>query len=578
MYSKLKLLVLSLASLATASASCRCRCRPTDPCWPSTRQWKHLNASLDGHLQAVRPIAYVCHDPTYDAAACSAVTTMSNESAWRITQPGAVQWTNWEAWPERNESCDVDTARDRPCGQGRISLYSAVVQNEAHIQAAVRFARQHDLRLAIKNTGHCFLGRSSAPESFQIATFSLNSTNFTDSFVPEGGRASEGPAVTIGAGVVLKHLYDAVAAQNVTVIAGLSHTVGAAGGYVQGGGHSPFGGWKGLAADNALEFRVVTATGDLVVANQYKNKDLFWALRGGGGGTFGVVTSVTLRTFPEIPVISTSVILATSNATAYWEALRVFHANLPAMNDAGASGYYFLNPSATSDGMGVATIALFFSNVSDVAYGDRVWSSTVKSFNDTGASVVYRSDLVPESKYLFALTLTGDSDSAGVVSRPASRLVSHAFLSSPDGPSKLVDAMTKIGALAPGQSFIGHVVAGGLVARNTSDSAVNPAWRRAVTHIAWGTSWGHNATLAEQKVFTDRLTYQQSPLMKALEPDMGAYLNEADPGEINFQQSFWGANYPRLLKVKRKWDPRALFITRRGVGSEEWDEAGLCRV
>lgn len=137
------------------------------------------------------------------------------------------------------------------------------MERAEHIQAAVRFAAKHNLRLAIKNSGHCFLGRSTAPESLQISTNKMKSMAFTDRFVPEGaaGSTSEsfGSAVTIGAGVQLKELYVAATKHNVTVVAGLARTIGAAGGYIQGGGHSPLGNWKGMASDNALEFKVVNA-------------------------------------------------------------------------------------------------------------------------------------------------------------------------------------------------------------------------------------------------------------------------------------------------------------------------------
>jgi FAD/FMN-containing dehydrogenase len=89
----------------------------------------------------------------------------------------------------------------------------------------------------------------------------MKDIKLVDDFIPKGAPdgKNEGPAVIMSAGVQLPELYLAVAKHNRTVIAGSSHTVGAAGGYIQGGGHSPFGAWKGLASDNALEFEVVTA-------------------------------------------------------------------------------------------------------------------------------------------------------------------------------------------------------------------------------------------------------------------------------------------------------------------------------
>jgi FAD/FMN-containing dehydrogenase len=211
---------------------------------------------------AVRPFAYVCHDPTFDADACAFARRHGNESTFLAATPGALQHSNWGARTETGETCYLNTTRNTPCGQGRISLFSAVVRKPAHIQAAVKFASRHNIRLAIKNTGHCYLGRSSAPESLQILTTNMKNISFVDSFRPQGcGSAakSEGPAVTIAAGVFVKDLYRALGEKNLTAVIGLAHTVGAAGGYIQGGGHSPLGWWKGLAADNALEFTVVTA-------------------------------------------------------------------------------------------------------------------------------------------------------------------------------------------------------------------------------------------------------------------------------------------------------------------------------
>lgn len=118
-----------------------------------------------------------------------------------------MQWTNWEAWLERNESCFFDSPASMPFRQGRLSLFSAVVEKAEHIQAAVRFAAAHYLRLAIKNSGNCYIGRSTAPELLQISTGKLKSIRFTVRFLPGGaprGQPDHGSAVTIGAGVNLR--------------------------------------------------------------------------------------------------------------------------------------------------------------------------------------------------------------------------------------------------------------------------------------------------------------------------------------------------------------------------------------
>lgn len=256
------LLTSLLFALCLAHAThSHCRCRPHERCWPSHQEWNHLNSSVHGNLVAVRPVAAACHKPDFSKQECDAVAASWNDSIWRAAEPGAVQWVNWESWPEHNQRCYLGTSPDIPCGQGRISLYSVLAKSASHIQHAVRFAKERNIRLAIKNSGHDFLGRSTAPESLQILTSQMKGIQFVDNFVPAGARKhkGEGSAVTIEAGVALKELYTAVAAKQRIIVAGSSYTVGAAGGYIQGGGHSPLGAWKGLASDNALEFQVVTA-------------------------------------------------------------------------------------------------------------------------------------------------------------------------------------------------------------------------------------------------------------------------------------------------------------------------------
>ncbi|KNG81506.1 FAD/FMN-containing isoamyl alcohol oxidase MreA-like protein [Aspergillus nomiae NRRL 13137] len=541
------------------SNSSSCRCQPHQSCWPSEQEWNSLNSTINGNLVAVRPIAAVCHEGGRNSSACKEVTAAWTNSTWRAAQPGAVQWENWESWPEHNETCYIESPRNMPCGQGQISLYSTLAKSAFDIQETVKFAKQYNLRLVVKNSGHDFLGRASAPGSLQILTNGMKDIKIVDKFTP---------AVTIAAGVSLQELYAAVAARNRTVVAGTSHTVGAAGGYIQGGGHSALGPWKGMASDNALEFTIGTANGELVVANEYQNKDLFWALRGGGGGTFGVVVSVTVRTFDDAPLILTNLNITTSVGNPqYWDALTDFHASLPRINDAKGAGYYWMVPDIKlSENTSVSTLT-------------QVSSSPIKQ---TQHRLTYASYAIPSVGFIFSnIFLTGSSDQTGGVSLLGSRLFSRDLLSSNNGSRKLTSALRSI-RVDPGSAILGHLVAGGAVANNAGkvDSALNPAWRKAITHIVIPRGWEPNATLAEQEAVKRNLTDVEVPILRSVEGDekMGAYLNEANAYESEFQGSFWGENYRRLLEIKKKWDPESLFVVRRGVGSEGWDEWGLCRV
>jgi len=91
--------------------------------------------------------------------------------------------------------------------------------------------------------------------------------------------------------------------------------------------------------DNVLEITIVTAAGDHVIANAYRNKDLFWALRGGGGGTWGVVTSVTYKTHPSTPFSSASLLVNSTNTDSTQKLLTEIIRLTPSLVEQGYGGY-----------------------------------------------------------------------------------------------------------------------------------------------------------------------------------------------------------------------------------------------
>lgn len=293
------------------------------------------------------------------------------------------------------------------------------------------------------------------------------------------------------------------------------------------------------------------------------------------------MVSATLRTFPEVPACVSSVVVNTANGSAYWDVIKTLHTYLPELNGAGGAGYYFMTPPVNSTSMATLVLSLIFANQTDQAKIDTMHAPIVADIVELvgNASVSYASYFLPRLKYYFETSLPGEADTGGLFLATGSRLISRDFLTKPEGPGKLTETLKAIAGDGHGGTMTGHVVAGGQVARNANiDSAVNPAWRRTLTHIVFGLAWDANTSWADQKTIRDRITNEQVPLIRALEPGMGAYLNEADGNESGFQASFWGDKYEKLRKIKAKWDPRGLFITRRGVGSEDWDEDGLCRV
>jgi FAD/FMN-containing dehydrogenase len=171
-----------------------------------------------------------------------------------------LQQPNWEANNYLNQTCFFDGPVNSTCSQGDVPVYGVGVLNSSDMSACVKFARDNNIRLVIKNTGHDYLGRSTGRGALSIWTHNMKNITFSDNFVPSGGNTSVGSTVTIWAGVQLTELYSAVALQNKSVVAGMAHSVGAAGGYIQGGGHSPMANLYGQSTDNAIEYQVVVAS------------------------------------------------------------------------------------------------------------------------------------------------------------------------------------------------------------------------------------------------------------------------------------------------------------------------------
>jgi FAD/FMN-containing dehydrogenase len=153
------------------------------------------------------------------------------------------------------------------------------------VQAAVRWAARHGVRIAARSGGHSYAGYSTVDGGLVVDLRRLR------------GIALErgGTRAVIGAGARLGDVYARLAAHGVTIPAGSCPTVGM-GGLAQGGGMGFAGRALGLTCDRVTRLRIVTADGRLRHASGDADEDLLWACRGGGGGNFGIVTSFTLRT------------------------------------------------------------------------------------------------------------------------------------------------------------------------------------------------------------------------------------------------------------------------------------------
>jgi hypothetical protein len=316
------------------------------PCWPNQADFYALSARLSQPLINVHPIGEVCFEPFFDADACTVSQQRFNDGLWRTDQPGAGINSNWEAADGATSSCFGGNAtwaapRNGTCDQGRVPVIGVNATTPQDVIEGVKFAAQHNLRVVIKNTGHDFLGRSFAAGSFVIWTHTWKFFNYTENFTPTGGPASNFPAVTIGPGVQWGELYEFVDSVNKTIAGGIGAqgSVGAAGGWPLGGGHNILSPSLGLGVDNILQVTVVTPDGQHLTVNPFRNTDLFWALRGGGGPSFGVVTSLTYRVHDNLPLYA-YFFQATFDPSVFEQVMTSWHRIVPNITEEGWSGYY----------------------------------------------------------------------------------------------------------------------------------------------------------------------------------------------------------------------------------------------
>jgi len=489
--------------------------------------------------------------------------------------------TNYERYIFLNgtiSACYANTTLGFPCEQGNIPPLGVNATRVEDIQAAVKFARQHNLRLVVKNTGHDYLGRSSARNAFLIWTHYLKERSFNAAFVPEGAPANVSyQAVTLGSGVQWFEAYALAAENNRVVVGGISEkqSVGAAGGWIMGGGHSALAPRHGLGVDNVVQFTIVLSDGSHVTTNAYTRPDLFWALRGGGGGTFGIVTSATYQTHPELP-LTLSFISTTFPPNTTEPALNVITELVklqPVLSDQGWGGYAWFN----NEFMVVAYLALEKSLQEANTTLAPFVQTTRDAVGDTDGSKVLVFS-APFDSFNAFLASPNSAPSGGPAA--PSQEGGNVELASRLIPRKIAVEEPQRAAqiLLSTNNVVGfNSVAGGAVSKPDPDSmALHPGWRSAVSHAWIAASWEDGADAATINGAIEQLR-AETRILDQITTDSASYYNEGSRHEDDFKKTYFGPHYARLSKIKKEVDPTSLFLVTSGVGSENWDKPLVCR-
>jgi FAD/FMN-containing dehydrogenase len=570
----------AMLRLAPAKAAAVSRVRPGMPGWPSEADWAGLNQAVGGRLSRVALPDF--EDP--------AVRKLLSDPFYIGDQPGLTQ-----------NSGLLDAWRSSP------SAYVVAAETAADVAAAIRFARAHNLRLVVKGGSHSFLGTSNAPDSLLVWTRRMNAITVHDGFTPRDSEAAPVPAVSAGAGCIWLHLYQAVTGGAGRYVQGGGCTTVGVPGLVQGGGFGSYSKAYGTAAASLLEAEIVTADGETRIVNEARKPDLFWALKGGGGGTFGVVTRVTLATH-ELPRTFGGVrvdlrarsdeayrrllarfvdFYATSLWNPHWgETARVRPDNRLQIR--------MVFQDLTQDeprAIWQPLTDFLGTNSADYEGLDTLFVGALPARRNWDAEM--RRSYAPSSVVFDSRPGASPTDfwwigDAGYVGAFWYALTSAwlpATLLEPQNQARLVDALFAASRhwgveLAFNKGLAGAPATVMEVTRNT---AMNPdvlgAFALAITGD-FGPPAFPGFPAPDPGTADARRSRVQAAMaaLRSAAPETGAYVNECDYFQANWQKAFWGPNYPRLLSIKRRYDPNGLFTVHHGVGSEDWSPDGFTKL
>ncbi|KAK0243576.1 FAD binding domain protein [Armillaria nabsnona] len=535
-------LVVILSVLGAFSSSARqCRVIPGDPEWPSQTVWDALNKSVDGRLIKTVPLASPCHTgKSFDPDECTKIRSNWHTPEFHETSSSSIMSALFS-----NRSCDPFLTH-LGCSTGDYVQYTVNVSSPAHVQRTVAFASTHNIRSVVRNSGHDYMGKSTGSGALAVWTHHLTDTEWFESLHSGSYR---GPAVKMQAGVPIAQMYEEASARGFTIV----------------GGDCP----------------VITTTGRFVNASRTENSDLFWALSGGGPGTYAIVWSVTVKVQLDMSISGASVSFSVGgNVTLdmWWAGVNAYRAMTAGLIDKGGyslavytQGTFQLSPMLLPNntlGDIAAPLNPFLANLRAIGIPYNTSNGTFPGFLEAHTA------LFPTPLFAIQNTVVGG------------RLLPKSLWQSNSKLTKLNKAIRDIIDNVAGAYDIS--VSPGFVASGKPNNAVLPSWRETQSSFAIYLPWNDTGTFVQYEQQQHTMTNVFMESLKSVSPGSGAYLNEArissrcfgDAFDPDWKNTFYGSNYQKLLHIKDTWDPGELLYGTTAVGGNRWvrqDDGRLCR-
>jgi FAD/FMN-containing dehydrogenase len=372
---------------------------------------------------------------------------------------------------------------------------------------------------------------------------------------------SDGVATVVGAGARLGDVYDALAEHDLTIPAGCGPSVGISG-LTLGGGLGILGRKYGLTSDHLLAAQIVLADGRVIECDEHRDEELFWALRGAGGGNFGVVTSLTFNTIPAPDATAFHLVWPHTQATALIDAWQTW---APFAPDELAASLLLTAPGDVDRPPVVNVFGAMLGTEADTA---ELLDELVARAGADPASVFSKHASYRETKRHLAEHGPGDDrleqTSQGLAPRQGHDFSKSEFFGRP--------LPTEATAMLMKNFFEGRVA----------------GQSRELDFTPWGGAY--NRTRADATAFVHRAELFLLKHAVVVKPDAPAaerqaarhwlarswelvrswgsgrvYQNFPDPDLLNWAHAYYGANYDRLARIKARYDPDDFFRFRQSL-------------
>lgn len=438
----------------------------------------------------------------------------------------AASLTGRVIWPN-----DPAYAEARLTFNSRFSRFPAAIvacSSLADVQNAIRWARQNDLPIRARSGGHSYEAFSSVDGGLVVDVSGLSDVNVD---------LARGEAV-VGAGVRLLDLYRRLSGYGVTVPGGTCGGVGIAG-LTLGGGIGFLSRQYGLTCDNLLAVDLVDANGNTLLASEQEHPDLFWALRGGGGGNFGIATSFTFRVHPIGEVTTVSVTWPWDDAPAVIDAWQHW---APAVDERLTTGFSIGPPSDGS----ISAYGVFNGPAAELP-------SLLAPLLAAGTPSAPRIASLP---YLSAADQLAGPGAAHSLFKNAS-----AFAYEPLSSHAIAMLLDHLRAAPTDANLVGFFPLGGTVA-DIAPAATAFPHRRALFDLKYQAYWSDPAEESPDAAWVNGIRDAMAPYTR------GAYVNYVDASLPDWATAYYGVNLARLSRVKQRFDPDNVFDGPQTVPGE----------